>query len=433
MTMRQTDLPQRLVKPGPWPTPTQLLLLRACLESGADARAAWEQWSSIVELDHLDYESIYLLPMLDHNLRAIGVTGHPWPGRIKGYRRYIWAKNLWLLAQGSQLVRELRPLVGEQLLVIKGAALACHYYPDPGLRTMEDFDFMIKPESVPRVLNYLKTSGWKMPQWIDRLRNRQGPDVGTQSRLDQIPTGFSSRYSQIIRRDDRVEIDLHWYLMDDLCGTAANETFWDAAVPMQLPDGSEVRTLESSDLLVHCCLHGLLWSPVPPTRWIVDAVILLQDVESIRWQRLIDLAERFRYTLRLGTALKYLASTFPRQANIPEGVIHSLLERDHSAEEVGEHQERMQPFPGGEKYPPSALTYYRRFRAHSMPRNGGWIQEVRSFANFLMNAWDLPNLWLVFVLAPFLAARRIYRKYFRVGRARAAAVLGSAAGSRGRI
>ena len=377
------------MKPGAWPTPTQLLLLGACLESGAKARAAWEQWSSIVDLDHLDHESSYLLPMLDHNLRAIGVTGHPWLGRIKGYHRYIWAKNRRLLTQGSQLIRELRPLVDDQLLVIKGAALACRYYTDPGLRQMEDFDFMIKPESAPRVLNYLKASGWKMPRWFDR-----------QPCIDKIPSAILvSMHSQNIRREDGVEIDLHWNLTDDLYEAAANETFWDAAVPMQLPDGSEVHTLELSDLLFHCCLHGLQWSPVPPTRWIVDAVMLLQDTQSIRWRRLIDLAERFRYTLRLGTALNYLASTFPRQANIPKWVIRSLLERDHSGEEVGE-------------YPPGALTYYRRFRAHSVSRNSSWIQEIRSFAKFLMDRWDLPNLWLVFVFAPFLAARRIYRTYF---------------------
>jgi hypothetical protein len=278
---------------------------------------------------------------------------------------------------------------------------------------MEDFDFMIKPELAPRVLNYLKMSGWKIPQWIDR---------GWHPFKD--PGRFPGAiYSQNLERDDGMQIDLHWNLMDDLCERVANETFWDAAVPMQLPDGSEVRTLESSDLLFHCCLHGLLWWPAPPTRWIVDAVILLQDVESIRWRRLIDLAERFCYTLRLGTALKYLASTFPWQANIPEEVIHSLLERDHSAEEVGEYQERMHLFPYGEKYPPTALTVYRRFRAHSMPRTSSWIQEVRSFGYFLTNAWDLPNLWLVFVFAPFRAARRIYRKYFLgAGQTRAAAM-----------
>jgi len=412
MTMRRSDLLQHLVKPGPWPTPTQLLLLGACLESGAEARAAWEQWSSSVDLDHIDHESSYLLPMLDHNLRAIGVTGHPWLGRIKGYHRYIWAKNRRLLTQGSQLIRELRPLIDDQLLVIKGAAVACRYYTDPGLRPMEDFDFMIKPESAPRVLNYLHTSGWKIPRWFDPRRC-----------VDKIPTGiFSSSYAQGIQRNDGVEIDLHWNLMPDLYRTAANEIFWDAAVPMQLPDGCDVHSLELSDLLFHCCLHGLLWSPVPPTRWIVDAVILLHDSQSIRWRRLIDLAERFRYTLRLGTALKYLVSTFPRHANIPEGVIHSLLEREHSAEEVGEHQERMQLSPGGEKYPPSVLTYYRRFRAHSIQRDSSWIQEIRSCGNFLMKRWCLPNLWLVFVFAPFLAARRIYRKYFfRAGQARAAA------------
>ena len=79
MTVCPSNLPQPLVKPGPWPTPIQLLLLRACLESGAEARGAWEEWSSIVNLDYLDHQSCYLLPMLDNNLRAIGVTGDPWP------------------------------------------------------------------------------------------------------------------------------------------------------------------------------------------------------------------------------------------------------------------------------------------------------------------------------------------------------------------
>src|SRR5437667_10739119 len=104
MTVCPSNLPQPLVKPGPWPTSTQLLLLRACLESGAEARAAWEEWSSIVDLDHLDYQSCYLLPMLDKNLRAIGVTGHPWLGRIKGYRRNIWCRNRQVLCLGSRFI-----------------------------------------------------------------------------------------------------------------------------------------------------------------------------------------------------------------------------------------------------------------------------------------------------------------------------------------
>jgi hypothetical protein len=403
MTVRQSDLPQPLVKPGPWPTPTQLLLLRACLESGAEARAAWEEWSSLVDLDHLDHQSCYLLPMLDHNLRAIGVTGHPWLGRIKGYRRYIWVKNRRLLTQGSQLIKELRPLVGDELLLIKGAALACRYYSDPGLRPMVDFDFMVKPESAPCVLNHLKASGWKTPQWYEQ-----------QQRLGLIPKRLSSSNSPArnMQRSDGIEIDLHWNLMHDLLGTAVNQTFWDAAVPMRLPDGSQVRTLESSDLLFHCCLHGLVWSHWRSTRWVADAVILLQNNESIRWQRLIDVAERFRYTLTLGTALEYLTSTFPRQAIIPKAVMHSLLDRDHSAEEVGEHEERFRLSSDEGKFPHGALTDYRRFRAHSVAENRNWVQEIRFFANFLMKRWNLPNLWLVFVFAPFRAARRIYRKYY---------------------
>src|SRR5215471_7573890 len=117
MKLHQSDLPQALVKPDIWPTPTQLLLLRACLESGAEAWAAWEEWSSTVDFDHLDQESWYLLPLLDKNLRAIGISGHPWLGRIKGCRRYIWAKNRQLLARSSQVIQELRSVVGDNLLI----------------------------------------------------------------------------------------------------------------------------------------------------------------------------------------------------------------------------------------------------------------------------------------------------------------------------
>jgi putative nucleotidyltransferase-like protein len=412
MTLRRSDLPQPLVAPGPWPTPIQLLLLRACLESGAEARAAWEEWSSIVNLDYLDDQSCYLLPMLDNNLRAIGVTGHPWLGRIRGYRRYIWAKNRRLLAQGSQLIGELRPIVGDELLVIKGMAVAYRYYSDLGLRPMGDFDLMVKLEVAPRVLNHLKASCWKTSQW-DEQRQRMG--------LLPKALNFFNCHGRNMERSDGIEIDLHWNLMPDLCGPAVNQTFWDAAVPMRLPDGSQVRTLELSDLLFHSCLHGLLFSYLQSTRWVVDAIILLQNNESIRWQRLIDVAERFRYTLTLGTALEYLTSTFPRQANIPEAVIHSLLECHHSAEEVDEYKERFELSSNGGKYPPGALTYYRRSRAHSEPQNRSWVEEIRSFANFLLRRWDLPNLWLVVVSAPFRAARRIYRKYLRVSRTQASA------------
>src|SRR6266581_3280254 len=184
MTTCRSDLPQPPTPPGLFPTPTQLLLLR-----------------------------------------AIGVTGHPWLGRIKGYRRYIWAKNRSLLARVGQMVQELRPIVGENLLIIKGVALACGHYADPGLRTTRDFDCMVKPESVPHVLRHFKSLGWKMPTWIDWDRNRHGPDVETQRRVDQISTSFCTDYSdgsvtqpagqQSILTDDRIHIDLHWYLMPD--------------------------------------------------------------------------------------------------------------------------------------------------------------------------------------------------------------------------
>src|SRR5437762_13428871 len=160
MTTCRSDLPQPPTPPGLFPTPTQLLLLRACLATAAEARAAWEEWSSLVDLDHVDHESWYLVPLLDKNLRAIGVTGHPWLGRIKGYRRYIWATNRRLLARVSQVVQELRPIVSDNLLIITAAELACGHYADPSPRSTRDFACMVKPESATHALTTSRRPGW---------------------------------------------------------------------------------------------------------------------------------------------------------------------------------------------------------------------------------------------------------------------------------
>jgi hypothetical protein len=65
---------------------------------------------------------------------------------------------------------------------------------------------------------------------------------------------------------------------------------------------------------------------------------------------------------------------------------------------------------------------YRWFRGHSIVQHTNRLQEIQCFAYFVMMCWKLPNVWLVFVLAPSRAIRRIYRKYLlRAGPARSEA------------
>jgi hypothetical protein len=397
------------LSPDPWPRADQLLLLQACLEEGELARKAWKDWSETVNLHMLDPQSTYMLPMLDHNLRRIGISSHPWLGRIKGYHRYVWTRNRRLFGHADKLFTSIRLLVGGDILLIKGAALACQYYPGIGLRAMGDVDFMIKREAAPRVLNHLCASGWKLAHWprADRLPRRY----------------FFCRHSENVYREDGAEVDVHWHLMENLCGTAPSQMFWDAAVAMTLPGGAEVRALQLTDLLFHACLHGLRWQPSPQLRWIVDSLVLLRKHEEVKWDRLTELADFFRFSLPLGTALQYLALTFPRQARIPEKTIRYLLEREHPREEVIEHQERMELFPRGENYPPNVLAYYRWFRIRSLPAKMGWWREVRSFFQFVTTRWNLSNSWQIFLYFPSRGVRRIYRKaLFQIaGRERAVA------------
>src|SRR5262249_51949836 len=75
------------VRPGDiWPNATQQLLLQAALLSGEAASAAWRAWRSSVDPQRLDVGSHRLLPLLYHNLRALGVDDPSLPYYKTTYR-----------------------------------------------------------------------------------------------------------------------------------------------------------------------------------------------------------------------------------------------------------------------------------------------------------------------------------------------------------
>ena len=77
---------------GPWPNPQQELLLRAALLEGEAALSAWQQWQAEADLDHLDYGSFRLLPLLYQNLQRHQIK-HPWLPTLKGIHRRTWYQN----------------------------------------------------------------------------------------------------------------------------------------------------------------------------------------------------------------------------------------------------------------------------------------------------------------------------------------------------
>jgi hypothetical protein len=118
------------------------------------------------------------------------------------------------------------------------------------------------------------------------------------------------------------QFDLHWHVFANWCYPNADDDFWNDPMPIQVGDVSTL-TLNPTDHLLHICVHGVMWNPLPPVRWIADAMVILNDPQSkIDWSRLILQAKKRRLIFPLYRTLLYLRDSF--NASIPSSVLDEI-------------------------------------------------------------------------------------------------------------
>lgn len=289
-----------------WPTPHQELLLRAALLPPAAASVAWGQWCAEVDIeeDHLDLGSFRLLPLVYHNLRKT-IPNDPLMGRLRGIHHRTWVETQIHIQACSAVLRRFQE-AGIETLLLKGMPLALAYYPGQGTRPMGDFDLLVPKAQVYTAISLLTELGWKP---IDRPVHAL------------TETYLQIRHAQGFADDKGHNLDLHWRVLNNALDGDIDVEFWHRSAPLQT-DLISSRALNPTDLLLHVCVHGMAWAPVPPVRWVADAVMILRKSEGeIDWQRLINLAERSQTTLPLSTALNYLRSY---AVSVPEEVLQTL-------------------------------------------------------------------------------------------------------------
>jgi hypothetical protein len=346
---------------GCWPTPEQEWLLQAALLPAPAGRRAWDQWSAAVNVQTLDHGSNRLLPLLYHNLRALGVE-HPELDRLRGLYRQAWYKNQILLHRLSQVLQPLTA-AGVPVLVLKGAALLLGYYHNLGLRSMTDLDVLVPTRQAAEAERILLALGWQ-----PRFRA-----VHSQGFVDQAGR----------------ELDLHWLVLPECPQLTADDDFWAAARPLEVA-GVPALALHPADQFLHVCVHGLAWNWLPPLRWVADAVIVLRATPDFDWARLTAQARQRELVLPLREALNYLARLV--QAPIPPAVLEELgrervaaaLRLDFRARTAA--PERRGPFLAG-------WAYWREYTrwAESHRERLGPLGLLR----FLRHLWGVPHTWQV--------------------------------------
>ena len=147
--------------------------------------------------------------------------------------------------------------------------------------------------------------------------------------------------------------------------------------------GSRTRALCPTDQLLHACVHGVVWNPVPPLRWVADASCVLAS-SDIDWYRMLDLATRFRVVPALRDSLRYLVKTL--DAPVPEGVLQRLDSTPVTPVEEHEYQYYLKQLdsPGVSQTVRALYPQYRR-----TVQGKSWLRRVVSIPLFLQHYWNL--------------------------------------------
>jgi len=157
----------------------------------------------------------------------------------------------------------------------------------------------VRPAQLDRALACLEARGWRPVRPVDRHQRTHWHGV-------------------LLRGPDRCDVDLHWRPLRE--SGDDGEAFWATARPRTW-EGLRLQAPDATDLLLHTVVHGAAWNPVPPVRWVADAVWLLRQ-DEIDADRLVCRARAWNVALRLAAALDYVEHRFG--AKPPPGVVEAL-------------------------------------------------------------------------------------------------------------
>ena len=354
--------------PGLVPRPHQRRLIEAALLGGDDAVGAWRSWRAQNAPDTVDRASQRLLPLVYRNLRDNGVPESELR-ELKGcYER--------TRDESEGRLRAARPMVaalvdaGIDVLILKGAALARFYAGDLGLRPMRDIDLLVHPRDAGRTVAVLSGFGYEP----------SGLGVECLTRF-----AFRRIHARSLVAPGLPELDLHWHALHDSCQPAADDDFWQGAVPLDF-EGIAVKALNAADQLLHVCVHSLQPEKRGNLRWYADAMrILCCETEPIDWQRLLDQAVRRRLILQTRYRLECLRSAVA--APIPAETVRAFGRARTSWLERVEFRARTQ-----ERRPPGTIA--QAVLAYQTEIRQGHAESVGTFLRFLpRHLWATPRWW----------------------------------------
>jgi len=364
-----------------------VLLLRAALLKGREARIAWDEWKSANVLDLVDTESYGLLPQVYKNLREQGVADSQ-AKKLKGIYRHTWCKNKVLIEQMIPLIQRLE-MLGIPTMILNGASIVTTYSKDFGLLPLTKVDVVIPKHGAAEVMKCSRQLGWS--SW------EMDPEKTLATKgaiLLKNPTG---QYCQ-----------LHCHVLENFSQPKADQYFWDHVTE------SKWKEVKIASLAPRAYVLKLLIDGAGPKKeispgWVAGVYRLLSSYQSdIDWDELLDQVQFLSLTLPFKRHVQHLVDV------LNPGLSPTLLKR---IERLSSTKMEELEYAAMVKKRPEEGGLLSRLSIHwchygRTEGNGSFIKRVLGFVGYLQKIWHIDHLWQIPFYGMLRSVRRIVREGF---------------------
>jgi len=253
---------------------TQLLMIKACIAKSASGHsAAVREWEATVVMNEMDYRCLRLVPFFMHKNKQWGIaTLHD--KRLKVIYKYWWLKTQHTFNQ-LKVVNATLLKHGIQPIVIKGASIMS-FYVLPELRSMADFDVLIRPAEIKKALEILKTIGYEADKAKEPLLFKHFGLI----------TAFSHSFD-FTHSLTGTRLDLHWKF-GSLCSKQFNEKLMQNLESYSLLPGALKPSIEYEVFMI--IIHAVVNRQMDNLNWIVDIALLNSKENKNFWDKARKLA-----------------------------------------------------------------------------------------------------------------------------------------------
>jgi hypothetical protein len=322
------------------PLASERALIVAAIGPAPRAATAWEEWSSRIVLDDLEYDVARLLPQVFTNLLDQGEADRL-PARVRGKYRWVWTTNK-LRVKAVEPALDALADAGIAVMALKGAASLAAGLLAWGAREMGDIDVAVAPEHAGDAARVLEAGGW-------RAQHEVSADIVARRMRDR-------RHSWNFTRAGLDQVDLHWHVLASRPTPAVARDYWRHARDVTL--GSVVvKVPDDVGIFLGIVEHATRNEPMNRLLWIVDASRVLARVDP---DELVRRARRLGLVSIVAAACDTIADVVGPVGDVDPGAIAARL--------------RSLRLPLVESV--AAWTDDPRFRASTLPRVAAQVRSL---------------------------------------------------------